>query len=98
MVGKLRRRFREGGVAGLHDELRSGRPRTYSDERVDGLINRPPGEAPRRQRLEHAPDGGGRGVSKSTVQWWFTLFGVKPHRSKTFELSATRSSSRRSGT
>ena len=43
----MRRRLREGGVAGLHDELRSGRSRTYGDERVDGLINRAPQEKPR---------------------------------------------------
>jgi putative transposase len=33
-VGKWRRRFVEQGVAGLHDELRPGRPRPISDERV----------------------------------------------------------------
>ena len=39
-VGKWRRRFVERRVAGLHDELRPGRPRSYDDERVAGLINR----------------------------------------------------------
>src|SRR5215813_12395562 len=39
-VGKWRRRFVEQRVAGLHDELRPGRPRTYGDEQVAGLINR----------------------------------------------------------
>jgi len=29
-----------------------------------------------------------QGVSKSTVQRWFSLFGVKPHRSETFKLSS----------
>src|SRR6266496_5550810 len=33
-VGKWRRRFVEQGVAGLHDELRPGRPRPISDERI----------------------------------------------------------------
>ena len=27
------------------------------------------------------------GISKSTVQRWFTLFGVQPHRQRTFKLS-----------
>ena len=27
------------------------------------------------------------GVSKSTVQRWFSLFGIKPHLTKTFKLS-----------
>ena len=35
------------------------------------------------------------GVSKSTVQRWFSLFGVKPHRSDTFKLSSDPFSSRR---
>lgn len=30
-VGKWRRRFLEQGEAGLHDELRPGRPRPISD-------------------------------------------------------------------
>ena len=30
------------------------------------------------------------GVSKSTVQRWFTLFGVQPHRQRTFKLELTR--------
>ncbi len=29
-----------------------------------------------------------QGVSKSTVQRWFSLFGVKPHLSDTFKLSS----------
>ena len=33
-VGRWRRRYRERGLEGLHDELRPGRPRTYDDERV----------------------------------------------------------------
>ena len=28
-----------------------------------------------------------QGVSKSTVQRWFSLFGVKPHLSDSFKLS-----------
>ena len=30
-VGKWRKRYREFGIESLHDELRSGRPRTYED-------------------------------------------------------------------
>ena len=88
-VGKWRRRFLERGVQGLHDELRPGRPRTYDDEKVAVLINR---------ALQQKPDHAGawsvrlmaeaEGVSKSTVQRWFSLFGVKPHRSDTFKLSS----------
>ena len=87
-VGKWRRRFLARGVTGLHDELRPGRPRTYDDEKVAELINRALREKP-----DHANAWSVRrmaeaeGVSKSTVQRWFSLFGVKPHRSDTFKLS-----------
>src|SRR5215470_9805083 len=37
-VGKWRRRFVQFGVSGLHDELRPGRPRSISDERVAQLV------------------------------------------------------------
>jgi putative transposase len=39
-VGKWRRRFVEQGVAGLHDELRPGRPRPISDEQVARLVRK----------------------------------------------------------
>ena len=39
-VGKWRRRFLEQDVSGLHDELRPGRPRPISDERVARLFAR----------------------------------------------------------
>lgn len=87
-VGKWRKRYREGGLEGLHDELRSGRPRTYDDERVATLINdalqvRPPDRTHWSVRSMAAHSG----VSKSTVQRWFALFGVQPHRQRTFKLS-----------
>ena len=37
-VSHWRRRYQERGLAGLHDELRPGRPRTHDDERVAELI------------------------------------------------------------
>jgi len=87
-VGKWRRRFLEEGIEGLHDELRPGRPRSFDDERVAEVINtalqKPPPHATQwtvRAMAEHT------GISKSTVQRWFELFGVQPHRQKTFKLS-----------
>ena len=87
-VGKWRRRFREAGIQGLHDELRPGRPRTYDDDRVASVISR---------ALQQTPDsathwstralGRAEGISKSTVQRWFGLFGVKLHLAQTFKLS-----------
>ena len=87
-VGKWRRRFLERGLQGLHDELRPGRPRTYDDERVAGLIHR---------TLQQRPQGAthwstrtlaeAEGISQSTVSRWLRIFGVKPHLTKTFKLS-----------
>ncbi len=39
-VGKWRKRYRELGLEGLHDELRPGRPRIYEDDTVAEVINR----------------------------------------------------------
>jgi len=87
-VGKWRRRYLAEGLEGLHDELRSGRPRSLEDERVAEVINTalqsPPAHATHwtvREMAEHT------GISKSTVQRWFELFGVQSHRQRTFKLS-----------
>ena len=87
-VGKWRRRYLDQGLEGLHDELRAGRPRTHEDERVAEVINtalqsQPPNAThwSVRAMAEHT------GVSKSTVQRWFGLFGVQPHRQRHFKLS-----------
>ena len=72
----------------MHDELRPGRPRTDEDERVAEVINtalrvKPPNATQWsvRSMAEHT------GISKSTVQRWFDLFGVQPHRQRHFKLS-----------
>lgn len=87
-ISKWRSRFREGGLAGLHDELRSGRPRQLGDERVAELIN---------TVLETRPKDGthwstrrvakATGISKTQVHRYFQLFGLQPHRSRSFKLS-----------
>ena len=78
----------ERGLDGLYDEPRPGRPRSYDDERVAGLIHR---------ALKDKPEGGthwstrnlakAEGLSQSTVSRWLRLFGVKPHLTQTFQLS-----------
>jgi putative transposase len=87
-VGKWRRRYSELRIEGLHDELRPGRPRALADEQVAEVINTALQSVP--------PDAtqwsvrsmeGHTGVSKSTVQRWFNLFGVQPHRQRNFKLS-----------
>ena len=87
-ISHWRRCWRERGVAGLHGELRPGRPRSYNDERVAALMtrvlhNRPPNATHWSVRSAAQQTG----ISKSTVARYFALFGVQPHRSKTFKLS-----------
>ena len=87
-VGKWRRRFLEQDVSGLHDELRSGRPRPISDERVAQLV---------RRTLETKPKDGTHWtvrqiarqtrLSKSTVHRVWQAFGLQPHRQRHFKLS-----------
>ncbi len=75
-VGKWRRRFVDHRLAGLHDELRAGRPRTYHDEQVAGLINRVLHSQPKAAThwsVRSMADE--TGISKSTVARYFALFG-----------------------
>ena len=87
-VGKWRKRYLDGGIQGLHDELRPGRPRTYDDERVARVINRAlQDKPPNATHWSTHSMGAAEGISASTVSRWFRLFGVKPHLTKTFKLS-----------
>lgn len=76
-------------VAGLYDDLRPGPPHTIDDERVAGLI---------KTTLHAKPTNGSThwsvrsvaaetGISKSSVQRYFQLFGLQPHRSDSLKLS-----------
>ena len=73
-VSHWRRRYQERGLAGLHDELRPGRPRTHDDEKVAELIKLVVQSKP-----EHATHWSVRsaatttGISKSTVARYFAL-------------------------
>jgi transposase len=88
VVSHWRRRYQRRGLAGLHDELRPGRPRTRDDDQVAELITMVTQRKP-----EHATHWSVRsaaaasGVPKSTVGRYFALFGLQPHRSKSFKLS-----------
>ena len=87
-VSFWRRRYREMGVAGLHDELRPGRPRSHADAEVAAMINKvlksKPKDATHWSVRLVAED---TGISKSTVARYFALFGLQPHRSKSFKIS-----------
>lgn len=87
-VAKWRRRFSEEGIGGLYDGVRTGRPRTVSDEQVAELItqtlsNKPKNATHWSTRLISEETG----ISKSTVQRVWSTFGLQPHRQKSFKLS-----------
>lgn len=88
MVCKWRRRYVQQGLSGLHDELRPGRPRSISDEKVAALV---------RKTLETKPQGGTHWtirsvaketrISRPTVHRIWQAFGLQPHRQRHFKLS-----------
>jgi transposase len=88
MVSHWRWRFQQERLAGLYDAPRSGRPRTHDDDEVARLLRtvlktKPTNATQWSVRSVAAKTG----ISKSTVQRYFALFGVQPHRTKGFILS-----------
>jgi transposase len=84
-----RKRFSEAGLAGLYDRPKSGRPRTHDDQRVAGLLKKALAERPRQATHWSVRQMAAEtGISKSSVHRYFALFGVQPHRSKSFKLSS----------
>lgn len=88
-VGKWRERFRQHGLEGLADESRPGAPREISDAQVEEAVTR---------TLEGAPPGATHwstrslakqvGLSQRAVVRIWHAFGLQPHRTGTFKLSA----------
>lgn len=87
-VGTWRQQYIDYGLQGLHDELRPGRPRTISDERVATIIRRTL-KSKRKGGTHWAvrPMAESTRISKSTVHRIWTAFGLQPHRRKSFKLS-----------
>jgi putative transposase len=87
-VGKWRSRYLAEGIQGLYGEVRSGRPRSISDQKVAALV---------RKTLKTKPKDAthwsvrtmaeGCGLSKSTVHRIWKAFGLQPHRQRHFKLS-----------
>lgn len=87
-VAQWCKRFIAEGIDGLYDLPSGGRPRTYGDDEVARML---------RRALDERPPGSthwsvrsfaeASGVSKSTVQRYFKLFGIQPHRTRSFKLS-----------
>jgi len=87
-VSLWRRRFLERGLAGLYAERPAGHARSYDEEQVARLIRRALTTKPKdATHWSVRRFGRATGVSKSTVQRYFSLFGVQPHRAKGFKLS-----------
>ena len=88
-VGKWRARFVRRGLGGLADEPRPGAPRTVTDEQVERVVA---------ATLEQAPPNATHwstramakraGLSQSTVSRIWRAFGLQPHRTETWKLSA----------
>ena len=89
MVGKWRARFIERRIAGLYDDVRPGPPRSIDDERVAGLIKTTLHTKPADGSTHWSVRGvaAETGISKSSVQRYFQLYGLQPHRSESFKLS-----------
>ncbi len=87
-MGTWRKRFLANRIEGLHDELRSGRPRSIEDDRVAALINKALQRKPTNgthwsvQRFAEEAE-----VSPSMAHRLFRMFGLQPDRAETFKLS-----------
>jgi putative transposase len=88
LIGQWRTRYRDHGLPGLYDAPRTGRPRTHDDDRVARMLRTVlqtrPKDATHWTVREVADTSR---ISKSTVHRYLALFGVQPHRAKTFKLS-----------
>lgn len=87
-VSMWRQRFLKQRLAGLHDELRPGRPRSVSDEKVAQLVRKTLASRPKdgtywtvRSMAQQA------GLSAPTVHRIWHAFGLQPHRQQHFKLS-----------
>lgn len=87
-VGKWRARYLKMGIQGLHDELRPGKPRAITDERVATLVRKTlttkPKDATQWSLRTFAAQSK---VSYSTVRRIWHAFGLQPHRQRHFQLS-----------
>jgi putative transposase len=87
-VSLWRTRYRERGLAGLHNELKPGRPRSTSEEQIAELVNTALTTKPKgRSHWSRRTLASETGISTTTVHRYMSLFGLQPHRSKSFKLS-----------
>jgi len=87
-VGKWRRRYLAGGLEGLLDEPRPGRPRTVSDAAVEEVIVRTLETKPRDATHWSTRSMAAQvGLSQTAVSRIWRAFGLQPHRVETWKLS-----------
>ena len=87
-VGKWRKRFIADRIEGLYDEMRSGRPPTVEDEAVAELITKTLARKPKAAtHWSVRAIAKETGIAKSTVHRLCQLFGLQPHRTRSFKLS-----------
>ena len=87
-VGKWRRRFLENGLQGLYDELRSGAPRSITDEQVAEVVYKTLKTKPKDQtQWSLRSIGEETGLTKDAVHRIWRTYGLQPHRHKHLKLS-----------
>lgn len=88
-VGKWRRRFVEHRLDGLSDEPRPGVPRTITDEQVEDIVTRTLETKPKNAtHWSTRSMAAATGLSQTAVVRIWKAFGLQPHRTGTFKLSA----------
>ena len=87
-VSRIRRRYVDGGVAGLHDRPKSGRPPTITTRKraqIVALTLRPPGGGVTHWTTRDLARTAG--VSHSTVHRLWQAHALKPHQVQTFKFT-----------
>jgi len=87
-VGKWRARFLLERLAGLHDEPRTGAPRTIGDEKVMEVVNKTLSKKPKNATHWSTRSMAKEvGLSLDSIARIWHAFGLQPHRVETFKLS-----------
>ena len=89
-VSKWRSRFLRDRLAGLADQPRPGRPRKITDEQIELVITKTLGERGPEDSTPWSTRSmaAAAGVSQTAVSRIWRAFGLKPHLTEMWELSA----------